>query len=137
MLLCVHGCKSLIHESVELAERKTLAWLSLPCCLQLENHLDERTSLKVADGTRCAMLCGAIAAKYTKAETMTTIDSRISARGIVLASSGKRHTRVVKNKWYQRFVFVSDEFDYMTPYVGCTHHLLRGRYPIAPHRPPR
>jgi len=88
LLLCVHGCKSLTHESIELAERKNWAWLSLPCCLQSENHLDERTSLKVADGTRFAMLCGAIAAKY-KAETVTTIDSRITGRGIVLASSGK------------------------------------------------
>ena len=88
LLLCIHGCKSLTHESIELAERNKWAWLSLPCCLQAENHLDERTSLKVDDGTRFAMLCGAIAATY-KAEIVTTIDSRITARGIVLASSGK------------------------------------------------
>ena len=86
LLLCVHGCKSLTHESIELAERNNWAWLSLPCCLQSENHL-ETSFKKVADETRFAMLCGAIAAKY-QAETVTTIDSRITARGIVLASLG-------------------------------------------------
>lgn len=90
LLLCVHGCKSLTHESIELAERNNWAWLSLPCCLQSENHLDESTSLKVSDDTRFAMLCGAIAAKY-QPETITTIDSRITARGIVLTSSGRKY----------------------------------------------
>mmetsp|Transcript_25970 Transcript_25970/g.62353 ORF Transcript_25970/g.62353 Transcript_25970/m.62353 type:complete len:338 (+) Transcript_25970:725-1738(+) len=89
LLLCVHGCKSLTHESIELAERNMWAWLSLPCCLQSENHLDEKTSLHLDDTTRFAMLCGAITAKY-KPDTVTTIDSRITARGIVLASSGAR-----------------------------------------------
>mmetsp|Transcript_10876 Transcript_10876/g.16640 ORF Transcript_10876/g.16640 Transcript_10876/m.16640 type:complete len:393 (-) Transcript_10876:2332-3510(-) len=88
LLMCVHGCKSLTHESIELAERKQWAWLSLPCCLQAENHLHEKTLLKLSDETRFAMLCGAITAKY-EPQSVTTIDSRITARGIVLASSGK------------------------------------------------
>ena len=87
LLICVHGCKSLTHESIELAEANQWAWLSLPCCLQAEHHLDTNTHLKVSDNVRFAMLCGAIAAKY-KAETVAAIDRRITGRGIVLASSG-------------------------------------------------
>ena len=87
LLLCVHGCKSLTHESIELAISRNWAWLSLPCCLQAENHINsEQTSLKVTDNVRFAMLCGAIVAKY-EPEMVTTIDSRITGRGIVLASS--------------------------------------------------
>jgi hypothetical protein len=88
LILCIHGCKSLTHESIELAERNMWAWLVLPCCLQVENHLDVKTSLKnVPDESRFAMLCGAIAAKY-QPDIATTIDSRITARGMLLASSG-------------------------------------------------
>ena len=87
LLLCVHGCKSLTHDSIELAIRRNWAWLSLPCCLQAENHISEKTSLKVADEVRFAMLCGAIVTKY-EPEMVTTIDSRITGRGIVLASPG-------------------------------------------------
>lgn len=89
LLLCVHGCKSLTHESIELAKASQWAWLVLPCCLQSENHLSSTTTLsKVPDGTRFAMLCGAMTAKY-EPETVSLIDARITARGIVLASSGK------------------------------------------------
>jgi hypothetical protein len=85
----VHGCKELTHESIELAKEKNWAWLSVPCCLQANDHLDENTSLKIkSDHTRYAMLCGAIAANYHP-ETVSTIDSRITGRGIVLASSGR------------------------------------------------
>jgi hypothetical protein len=87
LLLCVHGCKSLTHESIELAARKGWAWLAVPCCLQSEHHLDG-TSLKLPDETRFAVLCGALALKHG-AETVAYIDSRITARGIVLSSSGK------------------------------------------------
>jgi SAM-dependent methyltransferase len=88
MVLCVHGCKELTHESIELAREKDFAWLAIPCCLQKVDHLGEATALKVqSDHTRYAMLCGAIAANY-QPETITTIDSRITGRGIVLASSG-------------------------------------------------
>jgi hypothetical protein len=88
LLLCVHGCKSLTHDSIELAKKHNWAWLTLPCCLQAENHFGEKTSMKVSDATRFAMLCGAIAAKYDP-EMVTAIDSRITGRGIILASSGK------------------------------------------------
>mmetsp|Transcript_26120 Transcript_26120/g.33278 ORF Transcript_26120/g.33278 Transcript_26120/m.33278 type:complete len:307 (-) Transcript_26120:75-995(-) len=88
LLLCVHGCKSLTHDSIEMAIRHEWAWLSLPCCLQAKNHISEKTSLKVTDETRFAMLCGAIVAKY-EPETITTIDPRITGRGIVIASTGK------------------------------------------------
>ena len=85
LLLCVHGCKSLTHESIELACSNNWSWLSLPCCLQAEHHLD--ASMKVNDDTRFGILCGAIAAKY-KADSIAEIDSRITGRGIVLSSSG-------------------------------------------------
>jgi hypothetical protein len=89
LILCVHGCKELTHESIELAKENKWAWLSVPCCLQANDHLDENTSLKIkSDHTRYAMLCGAIAANYHP-ETVSTIDSRITGRGIVLASSGR------------------------------------------------
>jgi hypothetical protein len=86
LLLCVHGCKSLTHESIELAIRKQWAWLAIPCCLQVEHHLDG-TSLKLSDDTRFALLCGALALRH-QAETVASIDPRITARGIVLSSSG-------------------------------------------------
>jgi len=86
LLLCVHGCKSLTHESIELACSNNWSWLSLPCCLQAEHHLD--ASMKVKDDTRFGILCGAIAAKY-KADSIAEIDSRITGRGIVLSFSGK------------------------------------------------
>ena len=86
LLLCVHGCKSLTHESIELACSNNWSWLSLPCCLQAEHHLD--ASMKVKDDTRFGILCGAIAAKY-KADSITEIDSRITGRGIVSSFSGK------------------------------------------------
>lgn len=85
LLLCVHGCKSLTHESIELALSNHWAWLSLPCCLQADNHMD--ANLKVDDDTRFSLLCGAIAAKY-KADTISSIDRRITGRGIVISSSG-------------------------------------------------
>ena len=85
LLLCVHGCKSLTHESIELACSNNWSWLSLPCCLQAEHHLD--ASMKVNDDTRFGILCGAIAAKY-KADSIAEIDSRITGRGIVLTSTG-------------------------------------------------
>jgi len=89
LVLCVHGCKELTHESIELAKNNKWAWLSVPCCLQVMDHLDESTSLKIkSDHTRYAILCGAIIANYHP-ETVSTIDSRITGRGIVLASSGK------------------------------------------------
>jgi SAM-dependent methyltransferase len=95
LILCIHGCKSLTHESIELAKRNKWAWLALPCCLQLENHLNEKTSFKgVSDETRFAILCGAIAAKY-QPDTVTTIDSRITARGILLASSGPESDKTI------------------------------------------
>jgi hypothetical protein len=86
LLLCVHGCKSLTHESIELAARNKWAWLVLPCCLQSEHHL-ETTVLKLPDDIRFALLCGVLAAKH-KAETVAYINPRITARGIVLSSSG-------------------------------------------------
>jgi len=92
LLLCVHGCKSLTHESIELAEANAWAWLSLPCCLQAEHHLDPRTNLKVDDDMRFTMLCGAIAAKYN-AGTVSSIDRRITGRGIVLTSLGRSAER--------------------------------------------
>ena len=85
LLLCVHGCKSLTHESIELACSNNWSWLSLPCCLQAEHHLD--ASMKVNDDTRFGILCGAIAARYN-ADSIAEIDSRITGRGIVLTSSG-------------------------------------------------
>lgn len=85
LLLCVHGCKSLTHESIELATRKQWGWLALPCCLQSEHHL-KGTTLKLTDDTRFALLCGALAATH-KAESVAYIDPRITARGIVLSSS--------------------------------------------------
>eukprot|EP00554_Chaetoceros_debilis_P004227 CAMPEP_0194080668 /NCGR_PEP_ID=MMETSP0149-20130528/6633_1 /TAXON_ID=122233 /ORGANISM="Chaetoceros debilis, Strain MM31A-1" /LENGTH=401 /DNA_ID=CAMNT_0038762435 /DNA_START=78 /DNA_END=1283 /DNA_ORIENTATION=- len=88
LMLCVHGCKSLTHDSIEMAIRQNWAWLSLPCCLQADNHISEKTSLKVTDQMRFTMLCGAIVAKY-EPEIVTTIDSRITGRGIVIASPGK------------------------------------------------
>jgi hypothetical protein len=89
LVLCVHGCKELTHESIELAKENNWAWLSVPCCLQANDHLNENTSLKIkSDHTRYAMLCGAIAANHNP-DTVSTIDSRITGRGIVLASSGK------------------------------------------------
>jgi len=88
LVLCVHGCKELTHESIELAKDNTWAWLSVPCCMQAADHLNDNTSLKIkSDHTRYAMLCGAIAANYHP-DTVSTIDSRITGRGIVLASSG-------------------------------------------------
>ena len=87
LVLCVHGCKSLTHESVEWAKRNHWAWLVLPCCLQAEHHLDPNLSLQVDDSTRFAMLCGAMAAKYNP-DTVATLDRRITARSIVLSSSG-------------------------------------------------
>jgi SAM-dependent methyltransferase len=88
LLLCVHGCKSLTHESIELAARKGWAWLAVPCCLQSEHHLPDKTSLhRLPDQTRFAVLCGALAFKH-EAETLAYIDPRITARGIVLSSSG-------------------------------------------------
>jgi len=93
LALCVHGCKALTHESIELAQHHQWAWLVLPCCLQAEHHLGDATSLKgVSDDVRFAMLCGAMAAKY-QAETVATIDSRITARGIVLSSSSSSSTK--------------------------------------------
>jgi SAM-dependent methyltransferase len=86
LLLCVHGCKKLTHESIELAIRNKWAWLSLPCCLQTENHFEDLSFKKVDDQTRFLMLCGAIASKYD-ADSISSIDSRVSARGIVIASS--------------------------------------------------
>eukprot|EP00536_Pseudo-nitzschia_multiseries_P011551 jgi/Psemu1/206144/e_gw1.400.18.1 len=87
LMLCVHGCKELTHESIELARDRGWAWLAVPCCLQAGDHLDRVESMHVSsDHTRYAMLCGAIAGKY-RAETVTTIDGRITGRGIVLASS--------------------------------------------------
>mmetsp|Transcript_9749 Transcript_9749/g.20662 ORF Transcript_9749/g.20662 Transcript_9749/m.20662 type:complete len:432 (-) Transcript_9749:45-1340(-) len=88
LVLCVHGCKELTHESIELAIDRDWAWLAIPCCLQAGDHLDDSTNLKIkSDHTRYAMLCGAIAGKYHP-ESVSTIDSRITGRGIVLASSG-------------------------------------------------
>jgi len=89
LVLCVHGCKELTHESIEFAKNNKWAWLSVPCCLQAMDHLDENTSLKIkSDHTRYAILCGAIIANYHP-ETVSTIDSRITGRGIVLASSAE------------------------------------------------
>mmetsp|Transcript_25472 Transcript_25472/g.73669 ORF Transcript_25472/g.73669 Transcript_25472/m.73669 type:complete len:425 (+) Transcript_25472:292-1566(+) len=89
LVLCVHGCKELTHESIELAQHNGWAWLVLPCCLQAEDHLDKNTSLHLkSDSTRFAMLCGAIAANY-RPEIVSSIASIITARGIVLASSGQ------------------------------------------------
>ena len=87
LVLCVHGCKSLTHESIEWAQHNHWAWLVLPCCLQAEHHLDPSLSLQVDDSTRFAMLCGAMAAKYYP-DTVATLDHRITARSIVLSSSG-------------------------------------------------
>lgn len=88
LVVCVHGCKELTHESIELAREKNWAWLAVPCCLQAGDHLGKETALKIqSDHTRYAMLCGVIAANYHP-EVITTIDPRITGRGIVLASSG-------------------------------------------------
>ena len=93
LVLCVHGCKALTHESIELAQHHHWAWLVLPCCLQAEHHLGDATSLKgVSDDVRFAMLCGAMAAKY-QAETVAMIDSKITARGIVLSSSSSLQSK--------------------------------------------
>eukprot|EP00579_Thalassiosira_antarctica_P001523 CAMPEP_0201869036 /NCGR_PEP_ID=MMETSP0902-20130614/2704_1 /ASSEMBLY_ACC=CAM_ASM_000551 /TAXON_ID=420261 /ORGANISM="Thalassiosira antarctica, Strain CCMP982" /LENGTH=410 /DNA_ID=CAMNT_0048394473 /DNA_START=84 /DNA_END=1316 /DNA_ORIENTATION=- len=88
LVICVHGCKELTHESIELAKHNGWAWLSVPCCLQQGDHLDAKTSLKLkSDQMRFTMLCGAIAANY-QPDTVSTIPSCITARGIVLASGG-------------------------------------------------
>jgi SAM-dependent methyltransferase len=87
LVLCVHGCKELTHESIELAREHEFAWLALPCCLQEKDHLS-KGSLKIkSDATRYAMLCGVLAANHDP-EVVTTIDSRITGRNIVLASAG-------------------------------------------------
>jgi len=87
LMLCVHGCKELTHESIELARGRGWAWLAVPCCLQAGDHLQRTKSMRIpSDHTRYAMLCGAIAGKYG-AESVTTIDPRITGRGIILACS--------------------------------------------------
>uniref|UniRef100_A0A448ZB42 C2H2-type domain-containing protein n=1 Tax=Pseudo-nitzschia multistriata TaxID=183589 RepID=A0A448ZB42_9STRA len=88
LVLCVHGCKELTHESIELARDRGMAWLALPCCLRAGDHLEHPGCLRLgSDHTRYALLCGALAGRYHP-ETVAAIDSRITGRGIVLASSG-------------------------------------------------
>ena len=85
-MLCVHGCKSLMHESIDLADRNRWDRLVVLCCLQSEHHLGIYSKVKLPDETRFALLCGALAARY-RAETVEGIDPRITARGIVITSS--------------------------------------------------
>ena len=88
LVLCVHGCKELTHESIEVARERNWPWLAVPCCLQAEDQLGEDTALKIqSDHTRYAFLCGAIAANHHP-DIITTIDTRITGRNIVMASSG-------------------------------------------------
>lgn len=86
LLLCVHGCNQLTPDAIQLARARGWAWLAVPCCLQSAPHLGLAT-LRLPDRSRHALLCGALAA-HSAAESVTAIDSRITARGIVLASVG-------------------------------------------------
>ena len=102
LILCVHGCKELTHESIEFAKERDWGYLALPCCLQVKDQLCEKvpasvttttiettTNVKISsDHTRYALLCGAMAGRYIP-EKITTIDSRITGRNIVLASAGE------------------------------------------------
>lgn len=88
LVLCVHGCKELTHESIEVARERDWPWLAVPCCLQAEDQLGKDMALKIqSDHTRYAFLCGAIAAHHHP-DIITTIDSRVTGRNIVMASAG-------------------------------------------------
>ncbi len=90
LILCVHGCKELTHESIEVARERDWPWLAIPCCLQAEDQLGKDTSLRIqSDHTRYAFLCGAIAAQHHP-DIITTMDSRVTGRNIVMASSGNK-----------------------------------------------
>lgn len=90
LILCVHGCKELTHESIEVARERDWPWLAVPCCLQAEDQLGKDTSLRIqSDHTRYTFLCGAIAAQHHP-DIITTMDSRVTGRNIVMASSGNK-----------------------------------------------
>ncbi len=88
LILCVHGCKELTHESIEVARERDWPWLAIPCCLQAEDQLGKETALRIqSDHTRYSFLCGAIAAQH-QPDIITTMDSRVTGRNIVMASLG-------------------------------------------------
>ena len=85
LVLCVHGCNEVNRQAIEMAQRADAAWLVLPCCLQVAEYVDAR--VKLPDDVRYSLLCGAMAAQFD-AQLVESIDSRISARSIVIVGGG-------------------------------------------------
>ena len=83
LVLCVHGCNEANRDAEELATRHKATWMLVPCCIRDGLYLP-RSKVSIPDDTvRYTILAGAMAALYDS-ETVTTIDSRISGKGIVL-----------------------------------------------------
>ena len=86
LVLCVHGCNEVNVEAVEMATRCGASWLIVPCCLRAGLYL-RLESMRLADETNYAFLCGAMAASYG-AERVATLDPRITPKSIVLSADG-------------------------------------------------
>ena len=106
LVLCVHGCKEVNGDAIELARKAAVGWLVVPCCLQLglcmgrERVIEKDAGEAKAKGApltchlpddhqRYAFLCGAIASNYN-ASLVATLDRRITPRAIVLGGSFAR-----------------------------------------------
>ena len=88
LLICVHGCNELTPDAIGLAQACNWAWLALPCCLRADASAPlAHATLGLPDETRHALLCGALASEH-RVDSVRAIDSRITARSIVLASAG-------------------------------------------------
>ena len=85
IVVCLHGCNEVNEIAVEMAlESENAAWVTMPCCIRKAQYL--RNVNFDDDNKRYHVLCGAFAAA-NNAELVSTIDSRITNKNIIIAGS--------------------------------------------------
>lgn len=92
-VVAVHACNKLNADAVDFAVERGAAWVVLPCCLPQARYLPRTQTVgsRPSDHDRFALLVGAMALHYG-AETLTTIDARITPRNLALAGGFQTST---------------------------------------------
>jgi hypothetical protein len=94
LCISIHGCNEANVDVVQGARAKGALWTVMPCCIRKGLVLPE-SSIEIDDNIRYTLLCGAFATE-NGAQIIRKIDSRITARPIIISGGLDRATATVQ-----------------------------------------
>jgi hypothetical protein len=87
LVVAIHGCNDVNQVSIEMALKKSAAWVVMPCCIQKDLYLGQQCIVSLDDDdrdVRHSIMCGIIAQRYG-AQYISEIDRRITNRSVIIA----------------------------------------------------